>query len=338
MLSWTVVCLLLSVMGCGPNEPIIEMPAADMNFSAADLGPGWSLDAEQGLDELMEEAPTHVLDASMRAFTSVELMGSIVSMLFRTKSVASAQREMNGAFVEEIQAGLQGMAADSAFEEKASPSIGDEAMTIGGKATLSGIEVNGYVLTFRRANVIAMVFLLAPGEFATEENVATYARRLEAKISGDALEPMDAPAATDAPAPTSTPAPTNTLAPKSTTAPAATTPPVESEPSAEEEEKGEREYDTVFPLPEDVQNVTGEGGDGRVNFQTSLAMDEVIAFYRDAFTDMGLSEYELLTTVQDEGFSMVFTGWPSGEELVIQGVVFGESTNVNIRLEEVVDS
>jgi hypothetical protein len=35
---------------------------------------------------------------------------------------------------------------------------------------------------------------------------------------------------------------------------------------------------------------------------------------------------------------MVFTGWPSGEELVIQGVVFGENTNVNIRLEEVVDS
>jgi tetratricopeptide (TPR) repeat protein len=97
-------------------------------------------------------------------------------------------------------------------------------------------------------------------------------------------------------------------------------------------------YDTAFPLPEDVQNFTGEGGESRVNFQTNLAMDEVIAFYRDAFTEMGLSEYELLTTIEDQGFSMVFTGWPSGEELVIQGVVFGESTNVNIRLEEVVAS
>ncbi len=59
---------------------------------------------------------------------------------------------------------------------------------------------------------------------------------------------------------------------------------------------------------------------------------------RDAFTEMGLSEYDLLTVIEDESFSMVLTGWPSAEELVIQGVVFGESTNVNIRLEEVVAS
>ena len=97
-------------------------------------------------------------------------------------------------------------------------------------------------------------------------------------------------------------------------------------------------HDAAFPLPADVQNFTGGGGEGRVNFQTDLAMDEVIAFYRDAFADMDLSEYDLLTSIQDEGFSMVFTGWPSGEEVVIQGVVFGESTNVNIRLEEVLDS
>jgi hypothetical protein len=33
---------------------------------------------------------------------------------------------------------------------------------------------------------------------------------------------------------------------------------------------------------------------------------------------------------------MVFTGWPNGKELVIQGVDLGGSTNVNIRLERVV--
>jgi hypothetical protein len=67
-------------------------------------------------------------------------------------------------------------------------------------------------------------------------------------------------------------------------------------------------------------------------------MDQVIKFYRDAFAEMELAEYDLLTAIGDESFSMVFTGWPSGEELVIQGVAFGETTNVNIRLEEVVDS
>ena len=100
---------------------------------------------------------------------------------------------------------------------------------------------------------------------------------------------------------------------------------------------GRSEYDTVFPLPDDVQNFTGGGGEEMANFQTSLGMEKVVEFYRQAFAERDLSEYELLTTIEDEAFSMVFTGWPNGKELVIQGVDLGGSTNVNIRLEEVVD-
>lgn len=74
-----------------------------------------------------------------------------------------------------------------------------------------------------------------------------------------------------------------------------------------------------------------------VNFQTSLTMDEVIEFYWQAFAEQDLIEYEILTAIEDEGFSTVFTGWPSGQELVIQGVDLGGSTNVNIRLEDVLD-
>jgi hypothetical protein len=112
-------------------------------------------------------------------------------------------------------------------------------------------------------------------------------------------------------------------------------------PSAESEggtEGGKTDYDTVFPLPDDVQNFTGEGGEDPVNFQTNLGLEEVVEFYRQAFAKKGLTEYEVLTSIEDEGFSMVFTGWPNGLELVIQGVDLGESTNVNIRLEEVVDA
>jgi hypothetical protein len=132
------------------------------------------------------------------------------------------------------------------------------------------------------------------------------------------LEPTGAPAATNTPAP----------------APTSVSP--ESEESTEPARTDV--YDTAFPLPDDVQNFTGEGGESQVNFQTSLPMDQVITFYRDAFAEMELTEYDLLTAIGDESFSMVFTGWPNGEELVIQGVAFGETTNVNIRLEEVVDS
>lgn len=94
-------------------------------------------------------------------------------------------------------------------------------------------------------------------------------------------------------------------------------------------------YETIFPLPDDVQNFTGEGGESPVNFQTSLSLDEVVEFYRQAFTEQGLTERTILTEVSDTGFSMVFDGWPNGKAIVIQGVDFGTSTNVNIRFEDV---
>ena len=147
----------------------------------------------------------------------------------------------------------------------------------------------------------------------------------------------DAPTATSLPAPTSPPEPTNTPRSTDTIPPPSATPSQESASTGDQETE-EAEYDTAFPLPDDVQNFMGEGGDSPINFQTSLTLEEVIAFYRDAFADMELSEYSLLTAIEDEGFSMVFTGWPTGEDVVIQGVAFGDTTNVNIRLEEVVDS
>jgi hypothetical protein len=79
----------------------------------------------------------------------------------------------------------------------------------------------------------------------------------------------------------------------------------------------------------------GEGGEGQVNFQTSLSLDEVIEFYRQALTDKGLTERPILTVTSDTTFSMVFDGWPNGQALVIQGVDLGANRNVNIRLEDV---
>ena len=145
---------------------------------------------------------------------------------------------------------------------------------------------------------------------------------------------------TPAPAPTEAPAATEAPA---TEAPAATEPPAATEeaatpttvPAATQAPEEKVSYDTVFPLPDDVQNFTGEGGEGQVNFQTSLSLDEVIEFYRQAFADKGLTERTLLTAITDTTFSMVFDGWPNGKVLVIQGVDLGASRNVNIRFEDV---
>ena len=117
-----------------------------------------------------------------------------------------------------------------------------------------------------------------------------------------------------------------------TTAPAAPkAPPAEApQPPA-----GKATYDTVFPLPDDVQNFMGEGGENMANFKTSLTLDEIMEFYRQALTAKGLTERPSLTVTSDTTFSMVFDGWPNGKALVIQGVDLGQSRNVNIRLEDV---
>ncbi|MDY7080117.1 MAG: hypothetical protein SXV54_24820 [Chloroflexota bacterium] len=124
-------------------------------------------------------------------------------------------------------------------------------------------------------------------------------------------------------------------APTNTSAPAPTSTPVESE---EETKESPTDYDTVFPLPDDVQDFFGDGGESDISFQTSLSLDEAIEFYRQALADMGLTEYELLTGIEEDGFSLVFLSWDNGEELVLQGVDFGDTINISIRLEEVVDS
>lgn len=119
--------------------------------------------------------------------------------------------------------------------------------------------------------------------------------------------------------------------------PVATEQPTEApdvEPTAPPAESGGGEYDTVFPLPDDVQNFT-ELGQDMINFQTSLSLKETIEFYRQAFDELGLTERDILTVIDDAAFSMVFDGWENGRAVVIQGVAMGETTNVNIRFEDV---
>ena len=95
-------------------------------------------------------------------------------------------------------------------------------------------------------------------------------------------------------------------------------------------------YDTVFPLPETVQNFTSQHDDSQgINFQTDLTLAEAMSFYRQQFVAQGLLERELLTVTSDTTFSMVFDGAENGKALVIQGVIIGEMVNLNIRFEAV---
>lgn len=102
---------------------------------------------------------------------------------------------------------------------------------------------------------------------------------------------------------------------------------------AEAESETSAGSDSLFPLPSDYSNITAD--DTSVNFQTKASIDEMVAFYRDIFAGMGLSERELLTVIDEGTVSMVFDGHSSGQAVVLQMVDLGESTNVNIRFENV---
>lgn len=107
------------------------------------------------------------------------------------------------------------------------------------------------------------------------------------------------------------------------TEPAAAQPPAEN-PSQPQ---------TEFPLPGEVSNLM-DLGDGALNFQTELDLQETLAFYREAFAEAGYTEREINTAVTESTFSLVFDGHASGKAIVLQGVDLGGSTNVNLRFED----
>lgn len=94
-------------------------------------------------------------------------------------------------------------------------------------------------------------------------------------------------------------------------------------------------YDTEFPLPDNVQNFM-KLDENAINYQTSMKIPEVIDFYRAAFENAGYEERDITTVINDTTFSIVWDGHPSGQAVVVQGVDLGNgTTNVNVRLEDV---
>jgi len=92
---------------------------------------------------------------------------------------------------------------------------------------------------------------------------------------------------------------------------------------------------TDFPMTDDAFNFI-DVGDGSILYYTKMSSDDVLKFYRDEYTSRGYKERELLTSISDGVFSIVFDGDPSGKAVVIQSVDLGDgSRTIAIRLEDV---
>jgi hypothetical protein len=107
----------------------------------------------------------------------------------------------------------------------------------------------------------------------------------------------------------------------------------ESNPPAGEAPAGGDSVSSEFPLPSDYSDLKDVGG--VTMFQTSMRLDEVVAFYRDAFAEAGYEEREITTVISNTTFSIVWDGHESGKAVVVQGVDLGNGVvNVSIRLED----
>lgn len=185
ILSLAIVCLVLSLMACGAGESgikqaVIETPAGEINYSAADLGSDWSLMSDQGLDDMPEMKQAHITDANMRMFGAETISGMAMSIVFTTNTIASAEKEMEGGSVQSFADDIREQVPGAALETLESPDIGDEATMVGGGHPDLGLNI--YLVAFRKANVIVLFSLIGSADSVTEETVLDYARKLEAKI------------------------------------------------------------------------------------------------------------------------------------------------------------
>ncbi len=91
--------------------------------------------------------------------------------------------------------------------------------------------------------------------------------------------------------------------------------------------------ESKFPLPDKAKII--QSTDAMVIASVNMTMKDVIAFYRADAKARGLTEYELLTTITDNVFSMAFRVPGQEEELVIQGtVIAADNLTLSLRYEE----
>ena len=101
----------------------------------------------------------------------------------------------------------------------------------------------------------------------------------------------------------------------------------------DESDSGNAAPTSDFPMVDDAFNLV-DVGDGSVLYYTKMSGEDVMNFYRDAYSSRGYTENELLTVVSDGVFSLVFDGGPDERAVVIQSVDLGDgSRTITIRLE-----
>jgi hypothetical protein len=89
------------------------------------------------------------------------------------------------------------------------------------------------------------------------------------------------------------------------------------------------------PMTQDPFNAANISDESLV-YQTQMSIENVMKFYRAAYTAKGYRERLELTMVSEDSFKMAFDGDPSGQAVVVRSEDLGDgSLLITVRLEDV---
>lgn len=185
MRTWKAVlalslCLALLV-SCGPSVTLISTPAKDMNLNANEVGAGYSLSEEQGLEEFASSLDIsnidEISDANYRMFQDPN-GGIVLSLVITLKQVATASdlKELTDGFEEGFTDSMEGVT----LTEFKAPAVGEEASVRG--AAFPDLGMSMYFMGFRKTNVIGVLAVVGTDEFASEAIIGGLGQALAAKV------------------------------------------------------------------------------------------------------------------------------------------------------------
>lgn len=177
-----LVWIILIVASCGSSASLIETPAKDINLSESDLGSGFTMNTDQGLDEIKVsmELPEDkdVKDASFRMFEDANTAGVVLAMVITLNR--NADSSMLGDLTDGLEEGFASELPGIELQELDPPSLGDEATITA--ADLSDIGFSLYFVGFRKDNVVGIIGLVGMADFATEEKAVELGQQMLGKV------------------------------------------------------------------------------------------------------------------------------------------------------------
>lgn len=180
IVGFILILSMVVLSGCGPQPNLIQKSAADMNLTQQDLGSGYGLSQEQGLDELKTSwnlpNDPDLKDANYRLFESENGVVLAVVITLKKPATTDTLKDLTGGFEEGFSTQLPG----SALKEIQTARVGDESMTRG--MDMADLGLSMYFLGFRKNNVVGVLAVIGKVDFATVELITQTGQKMAAKM------------------------------------------------------------------------------------------------------------------------------------------------------------